>query len=83
MSYFSKGQKVRVNKDITRVARWELVLSDWVQYPVHVPVLEEYAKEGDIGEVMDLFKGSNSWYAKVNINGKIKTFRITSLDILK
>jgi hypothetical protein len=40
-----------------------------------------YASAGDSGIITDLFipEDQHSWYAKVFMDGKIKTFRITSL----
>ena len=69
--YYKQGQKVQVNKDIFR----------------YEPEQIKYAAEGEIGEIVEVFypkatgKGDKSTpYAKVLINEKIKTFRLTSLS---
>lgn len=42
-----------------------------------------YAKEGEVGRVIEVFASdSGTWNAKVLIDGKLKTFRITSLEKL-
>jgi hypothetical protein len=76
--YFKPGMTVRVNKDIIRVKEWRWDLTGL--YPVPIPIEEKYANLGDMGVVIDTFK---SFYAKVKINDKIKTFRFTSLEIIK
>lgn len=53
---------------------------------------EVYAKDGEIGEVIEVFLPNSTsgygdrtkvWSAKVKINNQIKTFRLTSLNIIK
>lgn len=40
-----------------------------------------YAKGGEVGRVIEVFASdSGTWNAKVLIDGKIKTFRLTSLE---
>lgn len=86
--YYKPGQAVRVNKDITRVKEWQLV--DAFPYPMNSPVYEEYAKEGDTGVILEVFRPQPTaagkikpLSAKVRINDQIKTFRLTSLDHVK
>lgn len=39
-----------------------------------------YAQAGDAGSVLETFRSDNGyWYAKVDMNGKCLTFRLTSL----
>lgn len=72
MKRIKPGQNVRVKRDITRVEG-------------------PYAKAGETGVVEETFptklSGSPAerpnWYAKVRMaNGTIKTFRLTTLEIL-
>lgn len=64
------GHKVVVNKDIYR-------MKDQVR--------SIYAYQGETGIVVQVFKSGEDlhdprWNAKVLIEGKIKTFRLTSLE---
>jgi len=91
MKNIVKGHKVRVNKDIHRVASWEAGTQEvlpGVVVPASIPNHILYAEKGEEGEVVETFRntcsGSSSvhgpWYAKVLMNGSIKTFRLTSLE---
>jgi len=69
---FKPGDKVRLKRDI---------------YRSESP--EPYSKEGDIGEVIEVFYPSNSGamapripHAKVLVDDKIKTFRLSSIENL-
>ncbi len=91
-----KGNKVRVNKDIHRVASWEEATKETlpgIVVPVQVPTHILYAEKGEEGEVIETFRSTcagglarGPWYAKVlmfdNTLGEqaIKTFRLTSLE---
>lgn len=75
---FKRGDKVNVNKDIYR----------WVSIngAPHEEVL--YSKEGETGEVIEVFYSQNSDdtpipHAKVLIEDKIKTFRLTSIERIR
>jgi hypothetical protein len=70
---FKPGDKVRLKRDIYRYS----------------PELETYAEEGDTGEIVEIFYPSNSSamapkipHAKVLIDDKIKTFRLSSIEKL-
>ena len=63
---FHPGDMVKLNKDIVRIEG-------------------PYAKKGDSGLITEIFYSYNDVYekrpnAKVEMDGKIKTFRLTSLD---
>lgn len=91
-----KGNKVRVNKDIHRVASWEEATKETlpgIVVPVQVPTHILYAEKGEEGEVIETFRSTcagglarGPWYAKVLMIGNtidkqvIKTFRLTSLE---
>ena len=77
--YYKPGQTVRVNKDITRVKEWVWNETGKNGYPDHDPVMEQYAKEGETGVILEVFV-ANDYCAKVKINDQIKTLRLTSLD---
>lgn len=95
MRSIEKHHKVRVNKDIHRVAEWQNETKEilpGVLVPVQVPTHILYAEKGEEGEVVDTFRSTcagglvrGPWYAKVlmtNTQGQqtIKTFRLTSLE---
>lgn len=76
MSYFKVGQKVKVNKDISRV-------------PTGSTTHAAYGTKGESGVVVEVFRpiatGGNEIKppsAKVRMEGtgQIKTFRLSSLD---
>jgi hypothetical protein len=77
--YYKTGMTVMVNKDITRVA-----------YVNNKPQFNtKYAQCGEIGEIIEIFRPIGTGggeikplSAKVLINNEIKTFRLTSLDII-
>jgi len=74
---YNIGYTVVLNKDIWR-------LPEGPDPRVH----EMYGQKGDIGVIVEIFKpktSNKSWYsAKVAMNDtkEIKTFRLTSLDII-
>lgn len=96
MKNIVKGNKVRVNKDIHRVASWEEATKETlpgIVVPVQVPTHILYAEKGEEGEVIETFRSTcagglarGPWYAKVLMIGNtidkqvIKTFRLTSLE---
>jgi hypothetical protein len=48
--------------------------------------MEHYASEGETGIVTEVFRspdGGAVVFSKVNIDGQIKTFRLSSLDPIK
>lgn len=81
MKRLVKGDKVVVNKDHFRIETVECT----------EPIVETmlYAKAGETGVIVETFArereargGKNRWFAKVLIDEKIKTFRLTSLTKL-
>ena len=77
---FHKNDKVRVKREINRFpeGNWDPIA--WAPYSLLPSV---YAKEGETGTVLETFRTwTSTWHAKVLINGKIKTFRLTSLEKL-
>lgn len=71
--HYKVGQQVKVNKDIHRVEDPHATCP--------------YAVCGETGIIIEIFRPIPTGggeikplYAKVNIEGKIKTFRLTSLD---
>lgn len=83
--YFKEGMTVRVNKEITRVDGWKRKMGK-EGIPISVGNYIIYAKEGEIGVVTEIFSTYSYsrlvYHAKVLIEGKIKTFRFTSLEII-
>lgn len=86
--YFKPGKTVKVNKDIIRVKRWETSILDGLSGSR--PIMEEYAKQGDTGEVIEVFRGEctaanipGPYFVKVKMGDRIKTFRMTSLEVVK
>lgn len=73
------GDRVRLKRDIYRIQRDEINQCQEVLY----------AKEGDTGVVLDIFKtnidGSRkgTLNVKVEMDGQIRTFRMTSLETLE
>ena len=84
--YFKTGMTVRVNKDISRLDEAQ---REHCRQTGTVPVFASYAQEGEIGTVVEVFITEQSvlhyasvHHAKVKINNQIKTFRLTSLEII-
>lgn len=90
-----KGHRVRVNKDIHRVAYWEhgtMEVIPGVIVPAQIPTHVLYAKKGEEGVVLETFRSTcaggskrGAWYAKVLMidefgNKAVNTFRLTSLE---
>lgn len=96
MKKIVKGNKVRVNKDIHRVASSQEATKEilpGIVVPVQVPTHILYAEKGEEGEVIETFRSTcaggfarGPWCAKVlmfdNTLGKqvVKTFQLTSLE---
>ena len=83
---FKVGQTVKVNKRIIRSVRTDNIL-DGLKSEY---TFDLYAEEGETGFITELFRPHPTGggevkpiSAKVNINGQIKTFRLTSLDQVK
>lgn len=76
------GDEVRLKRDIKRIV--EPVIHYQDGYPVarNPDLWLPYASEGDTGIVKETFRndGEYPWYAKVIMDGQIKTFRLTSLE---
>lgn len=77
---FKPKDKVKVKRDIYR---WSFVTGKGYREKVL------YSKEGEIGEVFEVFYVDNSGvnlpkipHAKVLIEGQIKTFRLSSIEKL-
>lgn len=74
---FKQGDKVKLKRDIYRWTHDESPRQNVL-----------YAKEGEVGEINELFVAESSagmersarWYAKVLIENQIKTFRLTSIE---
>lgn len=73
--HYKVGQQVKVNKDIHRVE------DSHASFP--------YAKSGETGIIVEIFRPIPTGggevkpiCAKVDIEGTIKTFRLTSLEII-
>lgn len=74
---FKQGDKVKLKRDIYRWTHNESPRQNVL-----------YAKEGEVGEVIELFVGESSagmersarWNAKVLIENQIKTFRLSSIE---
>lgn len=84
---FHIGDTIRVKREITRVARWEKDFTQESKLYGHTlkAIREVYAKEGDKGTILEIFKndpdsGSEVLYAKIQIGDKIKTLRLTSIE---
>jgi hypothetical protein len=78
---FKSGDKVKVKRDIYR---WSFVSGKGYSEEIL------YSKEGEIGEVFEVFYPDNSGanlpkipHAKVLIEGQTKTFRLSSIEKLK
>jgi hypothetical protein len=86
----SKGHRVKIARDIKR-GGFGSFRADGVWHETPGPQL--YAKAGDEGEVVETFRSQaqdgpgvgGTWAAKVKMDadGKIKTFRLTSLTRTK
>lgn len=88
--YYEKGMTVRVNKDIERCLGYESYKKEGEEYIRRRGIVGLYAKEGEVGIIVKIFRpiGTGGFEikphsAKVKIGDKIKTFRLTSLDIIK
>ena len=76
---YNVGNTVKVNKNIYRVS-YDIIPSGHVLY----------ASEGETGVIVEIFRPTptgggevKALCAKVKIQDKIKTFRLTSLDIVE
>ena len=77
---FHQNDTVRVKREISRFpeGNW-----DPISFRLYSLLPSVYAREGETGTVLETFQSwTHTWHAKVLINGKIKTFRLTSLEKL-
>ena len=92
---YNVDDTVKVNKNIYRISNdnpppsKELYLVSWDE-PRVVPAHVLYASEGETGVIVEIFRPIptgggevKALCAKVKIGDKIKTFRLTSLEIVE
>ena len=90
---YNVGNTVKVNKNIYRISNdnppppWPP--ASWDE-PRVVPAHVLYASEGETGVIVEIFRPTptgggevKALCAKVKIGDKIKTFRLTSLEIVE
>lgn len=67
---------VKVKREIKRIDSLDRAAGFKVCFKV-------YAQAGDKGTVEESFYAQGTWYAKVRMGNELKTFRLTSLEVIK